>query len=87
MNIVKVMNDYLLIKEIEKEKEKAIGGILLPDSVDLDTVTKGEVLMLPHGFGDGSGVKVGSKVIFYKGTGIDAGENLVVHINNILGTF
>ncbi len=89
MKVKQVMNDYLLIEESEQEKEKKVGSFYLPESSDdPDTVKKATVLMIPEDFdSEGSGIKAGSHIAFYKGTAIPVGNHAIIHIQNILGAY
>ncbi len=70
---VQPLGDRVLVRELKKEGEKIVSGIIIPESASEDRgARKGEVIAVGSGkFDDGvlipMGVKVGDKVLFQWG--------------------
>ncbi len=70
---VQPLADRVLVRELKKEGEKIVSGIIIPESANEDRgARKGEVVAVgPGKFDDGvlvpMGVKVGDKVLFQWG--------------------
>src|SRR3989344_3385294 len=70
---VKPLGDRVLVRELKKEGEKIVSGIIIPESAGEDRgARKGEVVAVgPGKYDDGvlvpMGVKVGDKVLFQWG--------------------
>ena len=89
---VKPLADRVLVRELKKEGERSVSGIIIPETVGEDRgARKGEVIAVgPGKFDDGvlvpMGVKVGDKVIFQWGDKltIDGEEYEMVAESSIL---
>ncbi len=70
---VQPLGDRVLVRELKKEGEKIVSGIIIPESANEDRgARKGEVIAVgPGKYDDGvlvpMGVKVGDKVLFQWG--------------------
>lgn len=65
---MKVLKDYVLVKEIPETEKKSEGGILLsPDKIDYATPVSAEVIEVGK---DVEEVKVGDTVMYMPKTGI-----------------
>ncbi len=70
---VKPLGDRVLVRELKKEGEKVVSGIIIPESAGEDRgARKGEVIAVgPGKYDDGKlcpiGVKAGDKVLFQWG--------------------
>jgi chaperonin GroES len=92
MNMIRPLQDRVLIRRV-KEEEKTSGGIIIPDTAK-EKPLEGEVIAVGSGkvLKDGTlrklDVKVGDRVLFGKYTGsevkVDVGEHLVIREDDIL---
>ncbi len=90
--VVRPLGDRVLVRELKKEGEKIVSGIIIPESANEDRgARKGEVVAVgPGKFDDGvlvpMGVKVGERVLFQWGDKltIDGEEYEMVAESSIL---
>lgn len=75
---IKPKDDYVLIEEIEKEREMTKGGIVVPTTVaDRERIIFGKVVSVGKGLRNDAGdyipidLKAGDKIIARKGAGDD----------------
>ena len=82
--LAKPLGDRVLLTELDKEAEKTVGGIIIPDSVRQEDVKRAKVESVGPGIYTQSGVaipmsvKVGDEVIlppYHQGVEIKVGGN------------
>lgn len=93
MNKFRPLHDRVLVKRIE-EKEKTIGGIIIPDTAK-EKPMEGEVVAVGQGSINDSGntlpltVKVGDRILFGKWSGtevkLDSVDYIVMKESDIMG--
>ena len=93
---LKPVNDKIVVKESEKNKEeKTAGGIILPDTVQDGTLVEGEVVAVGEGMYSASGtlipvvVDVGNTILYNKNAHkaehkIDGENYILMSINEVM---
>ncbi len=93
---LKPVNDKIVVKENEKNKEeKTAGGIILPDTVQDGTLVEGEVVAIGEGMYSASGtlipvvVDVGDTILYNKNAmkseySIDGESFILMSINEVM---
>jgi chaperonin GroES len=91
MATIKPLFDRILIKRVDEQEEKTIGGIIIPDAAK-DKGQTGKVVAVGEGrlMTDGTivplRVKVGDTVFFGKYAGTEAGKDLlIIREDEVLG--
>ena len=80
---IKPLGKRILAKKIEDAEKKSAGGIVLPDTVKSEKVTRAEVLAI--GTDEKFEVKVGDQIIVgsFAGTEIQQGEDKLILVKEI----
>ena len=88
------LHDRVVVKRIDAE-EKTAGGIIIPDTANLEKPSQGEIIAVGPGGRDESGklipidLKVGDTVLFGKWSGtevkIDGQDLLIMKESDIMG--
>ena len=93
---LKPVNDKIVVKENEKNKEeKTAGGIILPDTVQDGTLVEGEVVAIGEGMYSASGtlipvvVDVGNTILYNKNAHksehtIDGENYILMSVNEVM---
>ena len=93
---LKPVNDKIVVKESEKNKEeKTAGGIILPDTVQDGTLSEGKVVAASDGMYSSTGtiiplvVSEGDTVLYNKNTlkaehTIDGEEYILMSVNEVM---
>ena len=91
---IRPLHDRLIVKRIEEQEQKSVGGIIIPDSAK-EKPQEGKVLAVGKGKTNDEGktipldVKTGDRILFGKYSGseikVDGEECLILREDEVLG--